>query len=274
MVFANCPYQLLSMKNCRFSFPLVLLFTSLSGMAQIHVSRLVVKPHEIYELGQSDILVADTLILMDSAHIRLNNLKRENYIRAQRAIFGNGCVIDGHGPDGAAGRSGKNGETPLGPCRAGESARNGTNGLKGGNGINLFLYFEELTLKGKLFVDLSGGNGGDGGSGGNGGSGSPGTVHCSGGDGGAGGNGGAGGTGGNGGALTINCTSCPDIRALASELLILKNSGGNPGIGGEAGYAGAPGLGPNKKNGVTGKNGADGPRGRFGEKGALNFEIN
>ena len=59
---------------------------------QVRVSRLIIKPKEVYNLGQSDILVADTLIMMDSSKIVLNKLKRENYIRAQVAIFGNACA--------------------------------------------------------------------------------------------------------------------------------------------------------------------------------------
>lgn len=250
------------------------MLTSLVGFSQVRVGTLVIKPNEVFELGGSDIIVADTLIMMDSSTIRLNKLKRDNYIRAQIAYIGSGCRIDGRGVDGAAGRDGQNGDSASGPCRDGHHARAGGKGLDGGSGNNLYLYFEQLYLTGHVEIDLSGGLGGRGGNGGDGGGGSPGTVHCSGGDGGNGGNGGPGGNGGNGGILTVNCSRCPDVRALISKQMTFRSSGGHFGFGGRRGYAGAPGLAPNKRNGQTGNTGLDGANGKPGEKGTLNFEIN
>jgi hypothetical protein len=247
---------------------------SVAGFAQVRVGTLVIKPNEVYELKESDIIVADTLIMMDSSCIKLNPLKRDNFIRAQVAYMGSGSRIDGRGIDGAPGRNGQNGDTATGPCRHGADARDGGRGLDGGNGNNLFLYFEQLYLTGHVLVDLSGGVGGRGGDGGHGGGGSPGTLHCNGGNGGSGGNGGAGGNGGNGGRLTINCSRCPDIRALVSKQMTFRSTGGHFGFGGRRGYAGAPGLGPKNRNGQTGDSGYDGPNGKPGEKGTLNFEIN
>lgn len=256
----------------------LLLFTMnlafLTGIAQVRVGKLIIRSHQIYDMGQSDIVVADTLVMMDSSTIKLNKLKHENYIRAQVAIIGNNCIIDGKGFNGSDGRKGRDGDTPIGPCRDGENARSGGKGLDGGNGINLFLYLEELTLKGKWYINLSGGNGGDGGHGGNGGGGSPGTIHCQGGNGGSGGNGGPGGNGGNGGVLTINCLKCGDVRTLINKEIMLLNGGGNIGSGGFAGYGGAPGLAPDRNNGMKGIGGKDGSNGKPGEKGGLNFEIN
>jgi hypothetical protein len=251
-----------------------LLLASMTGYSQVRVGTLVIRPNEVYQIGESDILVADTLIMMDSSTIRLNRLKKDNFIRAQIAYIGSGCKIDGRGVNGVPGRNGTNGETPSGPCRDGGDARDGGKGLDGGSGNNLYLYFEQLILTGQAEVDLSGGVGGRGGNGGDGGGGSPGTVHCKGGDGGRGGNGGAGGNGGNGGLLTINCTRCPDVRALVSRQMGFRSAGGHFGFGGKRGYAGAPGLAPNKRNGQTGDSGHDGINGRPGEKGTLNFEIN
>lgn len=250
------------------------LLNSVAGFSQVRVGTLVIKPNEVFELRESDIIVADTLIMMDSSTIMLNRLKRDNYIRAQIAYIGSGCKIDGRGVDGGPGRNGRNGDTSSGPCRDGGDARAGGRGLDGGNGNNLSLYFEQLYLTGHVQVDLSGGVGGKGGNGGDGGGGSPGTVHCNGGDGGDGGNGGPGGNGGNGGRLTINCTRCPDVRALVSKQMTFRSSGGHFGFGGRRGYAGAPGLAPRKKNGTTGSSGIDGVNGKPGEKGTLNFEIN
>jgi hypothetical protein len=258
----------------QYLFLFILLLSSIAGVSQIRVTKLVIKPHQIYEIGQSDILVADTLVMMDSSRLVLNQLKPENYIRAQIAIFGNNCVIEGKGIKGQDGRDGRNGDTPLGPCRDGGDARNGGRGLDGGTGVNLYLYFEELINKNKLIVDLTGGNGGNGGNGGIGGGGGPGTVHCKGGNAGNGGNGGDGGNGGRGGVLTISCTLCNDVRSLVSQHFIVRTGGGGFGYGGRAGYAGGPGISPTRNNGTKGAVGTDGTNGKSGEKGALNFDIN
>ena len=260
------------MKKLRFLLFLCLI--PIAALAQVRVGRLIVKSNQVFKIDQSDIVVADTLIMMDSSSIQLNLLKKENYLRAQIAIFGNYCRIEGSGVNGGGGRNGRSGDTPFGPCRPGEAAHHGGRGLDGGNGVNLFLYFQEITVKGKLFINIKGGNGGNGGKGGNGGSGSPGTIHCRGGDGGDGGNGADGGNGGNGGTLVINCSRCIDLKSLFTKSIILNNNGGNFGVGGKGGYGGVPGLGPSNKNGKGGSPGMDGANGKSGEKGNLNFEIN
>src|ERR1044071_3248346 len=83
-------------------------------LAQVRVSALVIKKNEIYKLNPSDIIVADTLIMMDSARIVLNPLKPENFIRANVAIIGNNCTIEGKGTNGAKGRNGSAGNSPIG----------------------------------------------------------------------------------------------------------------------------------------------------------------
>ncbi|NJM25667.1 MAG: hypothetical protein HC859_09435 [Bacteroidia bacterium] len=183
---------------------------SISLHAQVRVSKLVIKKNEHYEFKQTDILVADTIIMMDSSRIILNKLKKENYIRAQLIIVGRHCIIDGTGVNGTTGNRGRDGDTPIGPCKSGENGRNGSRGLDGANGVDLFLYTTNLQIKGRLIINLGGGNGGHGGDGGNGGGGSPGTVHCNGGNGGFGGAGGGGGNGGAGGTLNVNCVKCPN----------------------------------------------------------------
>jgi len=238
------------------------------------MTKLVIGPNETFSLGESDILVADTLVMMDSSRLLLNSLKSENYIRAQVAIFGNNATIDGKGFSGKDGRDGQNGDTPLGPCRSGTDARNGGGGLDGASGVNLFLYFETMTVRNKMIIDLSGGNGGNGGDGGIGGGGGPGTIHCKGGDAGNGGNGGDGGSGGRGGILTVSCARCSDVRTLVGKHVVLRNRGGSFGFGGRAGYPGAPGIAPNRNNGAKGIGGKDGQTGKSGERGALNFDIN
>jgi hypothetical protein len=243
-------------------------------VAQIRVSKLVIKSKESFDLGQSDILVADTLIMMDSSTLVLNKLKKENYIRAQVVVFGNHCTIDGKGIDGKTGRHGVSGVTPIGPCQNGTPGRNASKGLDGTQGINLFLYLEQVTIKGKLIINLSGGNGGRGGKGGDGGSGSPGTVHCKGGDGANGGNAGQGGNGANGGTLTLSSKKHPNIQEWIGNKILVKNGGGVAGGSGRAGYHGSAGLGPSRKNGKDGQPGIDSVSGLAGNKGTINFESN
>lgn len=251
---------------------LLLCCFSFAAYAQVRVSKLVIQSHETYFLDSTDILVTDSLIMMDSSRIKLNGLKAENFIRTHVAIFGKYCRIDGRGVSGKKGTDGATGLTPIGPCRDGVAGRNGLRGLSGGSGINLFIYIDNIDIKGKLIIDLSGGNGGDGGDGGEGGGGSPGTYHCNGGDGGRGGNGGSGGDGGPGGVLTVGGRDVVITRALIGNLLTIKNSGGSFGYGGISGTGGPAGLGPNRKNGNTGENGADGLYGRPGNSGTVLFE--
>jgi hypothetical protein len=239
------------------------LVISVCSEAQIHVSKLVIESHETFRFDQSDILVADTLIMKDSSRIVLNTLKKENFLHSKVAIIGNHCIIDGSGVDGSPGRAGLPGNSPLGPCRSGTNGRNGTRGLDGASGINLFLYLDKATFNGKLIVRLHGGHGGAGGKGGEGGSGGSGTVHCNGGDGGAGGNAGNGANGGNGGTLTIHC---PVSLTHAVETKIQEElQGGHFGQGGRGGYGGSGGSGPRRgKNGAAGADGTDGLPGKSG----------
>lgn len=259
---------------CTMTRAILILFCCccLTAQAQVRVSKLVIESHQTFYLDSTDILVADSLIMMDSSRIKLNGLKAENFIRTNVAVFGKHCIIDGRGVAGKKGTDGTAGLTPVGPCRDGVPGRNGLRGLSGGSGINLFLYIDKIHIKGQLIIDLSGGNGGDGGNGGEGGGGSPGTHHCIGGDGGDGGNGGLGGDGGRGGILTIGGRDAVITRALIGNLLLVKNHGGSFGYGGISGAGGHAGLGPNKKNGTPGNKGKDGLYGRPGDSGTVLLE--
>lgn len=254
-------------------FLCLLLAGSLS--AQVRVTKLVIKAKETYSLSQSDILVADTLIMMDSSSIVLNKLKGENYIRVKYARFGNYCTIDGKGIDGKPGRNGINGVTPTGPCINGSPGKDGTRGLDGTKAVNLFLYLQKVVIKGQLIIDLSGGHGGIGGNGGNGGGGSPGTRHCNGGNGANGGTAGQGGNGGKGGTLNVTLPTPQDFRdfVLANKIVV-KNMGGNAGPSGKGGYHGSAGLGPSKKNGKDGEPGPYNSSGISGENGSLFVQAN
>lgn len=251
-----------------------LLLSSLPALliAQVRVSKLTIKAKEIFQLGSSDIIVADTLVMMDSSRINLNPLKAENYIRAGVAIIGKQCLINGKGVNGKKGHTGSMGKTSLGPCREGLIGRNGGHGLDGAQGTNLFLYIDKLIVNGSLVIDLSGGNGGDGGDGGEGGGGSPGTLHCYGGNGGAGGNAGNGGDGGRGGTLTCGGLDLDALRNILGLQITVNTLGGNFGYGGVEGAGGSAGLGPAKMDGKPGDKGINGDKGNPGENGSIQFE--
>lgn len=246
---------------------LVLMVVVFFSHAQIHVSKLVIKAKQKYSFGESDIIVADTLIMEDSSSIVLNRLKTENYLHSKVTIIGKHCFIEGGGINGKIGRPGRPGDSPVGPCKSGTDGTPGVRGLDGTSGVNLFLYLESVTIKGLLTIDLHGGDGGEGGKGGEGGSGTSGTVHCKGGNGGLGGNAGNGANGGKGGSLTVNCPS--GNKELISSHLKIYNRGGKFGKGGRGGYPGSAGLGP--KSGKPGMPGAEGVDGQLGKNGSISI---
>jgi hypothetical protein len=237
--------------------------------AQIHVSKLVIKAKQKYSFDQSDIVVADTLIMEDSSTLVLNKLKKENYLHSKVTIIGRHCTIDGSGVNGGSGRDGRIGTSPIGPCKNGTNGTNGSRGLEGTAGVNLFIYLQKVTIKDYLTIDLRGGDGGNGGRGGEGGSGTSGTVHCKGGDGGIGGNAGNGANGGQGGSLTITFPSSQ--KELVDKHLKIKNSGGRYGKGGRGGYPGSAGLGP--KRGKPGMPGTEGIDGQLGKNGSISIVL-
>jgi hypothetical protein len=255
------------------SLAILLYLPALIAFGQVRVGKLVLKTGEVYTLSPSDIIVADTLIMMDSSRIVLNGLKRENYIRVGVAILGNHCVIDGEGIHGKPGKPAKAHGIPQGgPCQTGLAGRNGLRGLDGGPGTDLFLYIDKIRSTGRLTIILSGGNGGNGGDGATGGGGNPGTVHCHGGDGGRGGDGGSGGYGGNGGNLTVGGTDQIMVRSLIGNQIVVLNRGGNYGYGGISGPGGPSGRGPGRKNGKEGAHGINGHNGHIGYRGTIHFE--
>ncbi len=256
----------------RFGFLLLLVAGSVH--AQVRVSKLVIKSKEVYTLQNSDILVADTLIMMDSSRLVMNKLKPENFLRVKVGRFGKDCVIDAKGVSGQPGRNGANGVTPAGPCLNGTPGKAGTTGLDGTRGINLFIYFDRVTILDHLTIDVSGGNGGKGGSGGNGGGGSSGTRHCNGGNGANGGMAGPGGNGGNGGSVQINVPKPQNFKDLIlAQKVIVQLGGGVAGPSGKGGYHGAAGLGPSKRNGKDGEPGQYNKSGVSGEKGSMVIQV-
>jgi hypothetical protein len=259
-------------------FIVVLLFAPIAAFSQIRIDKLVIPAKQTYKIISTDIIVVDTLIMNDSSTIQLNLDKRANFIHAKSLIAMKGARIMGVGEKGEHGKDGKKGYTLDGPCIDGTPGHNGTGGTHGQDGVNLFLYTNQLIVVGSLTIDLRGTDGGDGGNGGQGGGGSLGTRVCVGGTGGPGGNGGTGGNGGNGGVLTVSCKAGTDsLRAMLGHQLLVKNYPGFGGVGGEGGAGGLAGLGA---QGMTSKDGKIGPRGKrgaggiTGKEGAINFERN
>ena len=253
---------------------IVLLMFALPASGQIRMTTLVVKPGETYALKGTDILVVDTLILMDSAVLVLNKLKSENFIHAKKIVFHRGSIIDGRGVHGLAGRPGRPGTSSSSPCSNGGTGGTGTEGTNGGQGISLFLSFQDIVLHGVAILDVSGGDAGDGGQGGIGGGGGTGTRICAGGNGGAGGPGSNGGNGGNAGTITFQAHRVPELRSMLGERIIIRNFGGHPGTGGEGGGGGYAGLSPVGKSSLDGKSGRKGARGKNGlpgKPGAIKF---
>jgi hypothetical protein len=266
---------LLGMKRFNVAFICILVFTVSHGVfAQVRYTKLVVAQNQFFELKASDILVVDTLVMEDSSRIVLNKLKKENYIRTKVIIIGNHCTIDGSGVHGSAGRPARIVNTTVGPCQKGVDGKPGGRGLDGSAAVSLFLYVENISIKGRLYINLTGGNGGQGGRGGDGGYGGQGTLYCAGGDGGNGGIGGRGGNGGDGGIIWVDCQQCPLDYSSIGKTLIINCRGGYNGIGGIGGAAGNPGLSPSRSKGLPGKVGEDGPNGTVGKNGGLNFQLN
>ncbi|MBL7848166.1 MAG: hypothetical protein JNL40_11900 [Cyclobacteriaceae bacterium] len=247
----------------------VLLTAMLPAYAQVRINTLIIKPKQVYELKGTDILVVDTLILMDSAILVLNKLKTENFIHARKVVFYRHSMIDGKGVRGLPGRNGRRGVSPSSPCTNGGNGTPGTEGTNGGNGISLYFAFNDIVIHGTPTIDVSGGDAGDGGRGGVGGGGGQGTRLCAGGNGGAGGPGSKGGNGGNGGTVTFQANSIPELRAMLGERIIVNNFGGNPGNGGEGGSGGDAGLSATGKNSLDGKPGRKGNRGADGVAGKI-----
>jgi len=239
------------------------------------MEKLVVAQEQSFQLAESDILVVDTLIMEDASKIILNKNKADNFIHAKVIVVGNNCMIIGNGENGVDGEKGLGGYTAVGPCKDGIPGRSGTPGTSASHGVNLYLYFDHLTIEGKLSIELSGGNGGDGGRGGNGGGGSPGTRLCTGGDGGAGGDGSNGGDAGNGGNLTFTTKNSGDLRAFLGNKIQVRVYGGSGGLGGDGGLGGLAGLvsaGGVSQDGDLGPKGKIGESGEHGKSGAINFE--
>ena len=214
--------------------------------AQVRLSKLELKPKEIYELKGTDILVVDSLIMRDSSRIILNGLKQENFIHAKSVVIYRGAKIDGKGVHGLQGRTGRGGSSPSSPCSDGGPGLMGTGGTSGGKGINLSLYISDITIHGSFIIDVSGGDAGDGGVGGAGGGGGAGTRLCAGGNGGPGGPGASGGNGGDAGSVTFIAPRVPELRSMLNEKMIVRNYGGNQGLGGGGGIRGFSGLSSRK----------------------------
>lgn len=247
----------------------LVLLLHVNVFAQIKVGTLRIEKGKTFSYGETDILVVDSLIMMDSSRLLLNTLKKENYLHARVLVVGKHCVIEGLGVAGANGRNGKSARPYEGPCRVGDAGTAGTPGLDGLPALHLYLYLHHVHLQGSLRINLSGGRGGRGGDGGNGGDGGQGTVHCQGGDGGRGGDAGHGGDGGTGGSLTITSKDGAITTEWIGKKIVVWNNGGVGGEDGTRGAGGYGGVSPNKKNGTPGPTGREGEHGQAGRRGVI-----
>jgi hypothetical protein len=249
----------------------VIQFAAGTSFSQVRLGTLKLRSKEVYEFQGTDIVVVDTLIMLDSSRVILNPSKANNYFHIKKMRVGKGAVISGRGANGTKGKTGVVGTYAGGPCRDGGDGQQGTPGGTGNDAVNLYLYVTELDIAGNLTIDLTGGDGGEGGKGGMGGGGSAGTRVCAGGSGGLGGPGSGGGNGGNGGTLTITSPYGADLRPRIGDQIIVKSFGGFAGQGGLGGQGGQKGLG-RLKDGTTGKNGQPGTAGKAGKPGSIFFE--
>jgi hypothetical protein len=152
-------------------------------------------------------------------------------IKAGRAEFAEGCVIDASGAAGADGNNGASGAV----------GQPGTNGLPGQNGRNVVIEAGLAKIGGLTIIT----NGGAGGRGGAGGSGSLGGL---------GGGGGSGGRGGDAGQISLVWTrlaaNLPSVPGTSPPGHVYSSNGGFGGSGGAGGQGGIWGV-----NGATGANG-------------------
>ena len=145
----------------RFCAVVYWLVLSTISWGQVSLKKLVLKPKQVYEMKGTDILVVDSLVMMDSSKIILNKLKAENFIHAKVAVFYKGSLINGRGIAGLNGHKGKTGASPQSPCTDGEQGAEGAPGTYGGHGINLSLYVGSFHFRGSVLIDVSGGDGGE-----------------------------------------------------------------------------------------------------------------
>lgn len=176
-------------------------------------------------------------------------------IKASRAEFATGCVIDASGAPGAYGNNGAAGGV-------GANGGSGSNGLPGQNGRDVKIE-AALAKVGGLTIITDGGAGGQGGAGGPGGAGQSGPFVADRVPG-AGGNGGSGAPGGDAGQISLVWTrlaahlpSSPNIPPPGHVYRGNGGLGGSGGAGGAGGSSGPPAE-PQGPKGVNGATGADG----------------
>src|SRR5204862_402720 len=116
--------------------PVFLIIFPSIAWTQVRLTKLVLRPKQVYELKQTDILVVDSLIMMDSSRLILNKYKQQNFIHARVIKFGKGCWIDGEG--GEPGARGAAGLSALGNSKLdgylGRKGERGKNGIAGKTG--------------------------------------------------------------------------------------------------------------------------------------------
>lgn len=126
----------------KYLVPAFLLLAATTAFAQTkHISKLELKPKQVYLVGADNILSVDTLIMGDKSVIRFSP-EAPGALRVGKAFVGEKCTIESRGKDGEHTRKG----------------RPGTQGYDGGD-LDIIIHFEELK---SLIVDTQGGAGGNG----------------------------------------------------------------------------------------------------------------
>ena len=122
---------------------LFLLSVSFSAGAQAKkITRLEIKEKEVFEVGSTNILMVDTLIMHDKATIKFSP-ESAGILQANHAIVGKKCTILSRGTNGINS----------------DFRALGTEGQNGGD-LDITMHFDEL---GSLTIDTRGGRGGNGG---------------------------------------------------------------------------------------------------------------
>jgi galactose oxidase-like protein len=207
---------------------------------------LIVKTNSVLEVGPGNVMAAKYgLLRMESNSTIL--CRSDLTLRADRAEFGDNCLIDARGKPGLAGQN----RPPATQGPADARAADGIPGGSGGAGRNVTIK-AGLSTVGRLTIIANGGTGGVGGAGQAG-------ISSGARD---GGNGGAGGAGGSAGLISViwarSSPGSDEPEDVAPPGHTYSGEGGVGGSGGPGG-AGAQGFFI-----LTGKRGADGVMGPKG----------
>lgn len=151
------------MRKLIYFFIPFLFFQCGSNQASLkHAARLVLEKGEIFKLEGNQFFI-DTLIMNDGSALMLDNGMNKTLIRTNYFLFGKECVINGEGRPGRKGADGINDASAGYRQRVSTSTVSAAQGQTGGSGVDLTLFCRTVISKGRLTINLRGGNGGVGG---------------------------------------------------------------------------------------------------------------